>query len=85
MLGVEVAPEKEQISEQIERLVARQLVGKAQLVLDRSVGPHHERVLVRGAQTEVHLAQRLGLRLEAERARAGDLRLEGLRRHADHP
>ena len=57
------------------------LVGPTQLVLDHAVFPDDERVLVGGTLAEALAAEVLRLGLEAERARAGNLVAERVRRH----
>ena len=61
------------VAEDVEHLVARELVGEAQFVVDDAVGADDERVLVRGALADSLLAERLGLGERQERPRRREL------------
>jgi hypothetical protein len=75
---VQVGPHEVEVADQVEDLVADELVVPPRLVVDDPVRPHDQRVVVRGALPEARGLQRLDLAREAEGARAGDLLAEAL-------
>src|SRR5215472_2177082 len=71
------------VANQIERLVAAKLVGKAQGAVHNAVLSQHDGVFERTTTDKAHFSQRRYIALKTERPRAGQQMSEGLRADSD--
>jgi hypothetical protein len=65
-MGVQPAPEKGQVADDVADLVAQELVVVAQAFVEHTVLVQDDRVIERGAHRQAAGVQRLGIGLEAE-------------------